>query len=236
MAAAATRRSAHTRGCEQRGRRRGSWAATLAGVCPSRGSPAACAPRRHRGCANACCRRPVLASWRFPPPSAQRAPGPSGQRPRTARPRIPDILDEPQNAPICVPQLRSVKGRTGGPNERLGGSARGYQRDLRDVGSQQTGGRLKMQPSGLMNIYASPSCPENARFCRIRCGCITFTAIGSRRSVSANTPNFTDLAVCRPILLSRIEEILRAHLPCTELPPCRRGVPASGTPLPMGAC
>jgi hypothetical protein len=23
-----------------------------------------------------------------------------------------------------------------------------------------------MQPSGLMNIYASPSCPENARFCR----------------------------------------------------------------------
>ncbi len=47
-----------------------------------------------------------------------------------------------------------------------GGSARGYQRDPRDVGSQQTGGRLNMQPSGLMNIYASPSCPENARSCR----------------------------------------------------------------------
>ena len=31
-------------------------------------------------------------------------------------------------------------------------SARGYQRDLRDIGTQQTGGRLNMQPSGLMNI------------------------------------------------------------------------------------
>jgi hypothetical protein len=29
-----------------------------------------------------------------------------------------------------------------------GGSARGYQRDLRDVGSQQTGVRLNMQPFG----------------------------------------------------------------------------------------
>jgi hypothetical protein len=30
-------------------------------------------------------------------------------------------------------------------------------------GGQQTGGRLSMQPWGLMKIYASPSCPENAR-------------------------------------------------------------------------
>jgi RimJ/RimL family protein N-acetyltransferase len=28
----------------------------------------------------------------------------------------------------------------------------------------------------------------------------------------------------------------RPHLPCTERPPHRRGVPASGTPTPMGAC
>ena len=35
-----------------------------------------------------------------------------------------------------------------------GGSGRGYQRNLRDVSSQQTGGRLNMQPSGLMNISA----------------------------------------------------------------------------------
>jgi hypothetical protein len=46
-----------------------------------------------------------------------------------------------------------------------GGSARGYQRDLRDVGGQQTRGRFNMQPSGL-NTYTSQSCPENARSCR----------------------------------------------------------------------
>ena len=54
------------------------------------------------------------------------------------------------------------------PQPSLGGSAYRYQTDRRDVGSRQTGGRLNMQPSGLMNIYASPSCPENARSCR--CG------------------------------------------------------------------
>ena len=47
-----------------------------------------------------------------------------------------------------------------------GGSARSYQRGLRDVGSQQTGGRLNMQPSSLMNIHASQFCAKNARTCR----------------------------------------------------------------------
>jgi hypothetical protein len=42
-------------------------------------------------------------------------------------------------------------------------SGRGSQRDLRDIGGQQTGGRLNMQPSGLMNIYASPSCVNVGR-------------------------------------------------------------------------
>jgi hypothetical protein len=39
------------------------------------------------------------------------------------------------------------------------GSARRYQRNLRNVNGQQTRGRLNMQPSG-PNIYASQSCPE----------------------------------------------------------------------------
>jgi hypothetical protein len=47
-----------------------------------------------------------------------------------------------------------------------GGSARSYQRGLRDVDSQQTGGRLDMQPSSLMNIHASQFCAKNARICR----------------------------------------------------------------------
>jgi len=45
-----------------------------------------------------------------------RTPAPPGQRHRTARPMIPDILDEQQNAPICVPQLRSVERRPAVPN------------------------------------------------------------------------------------------------------------------------
>jgi len=62
--------------------------------------------------------------------------------------------------------IAATKLRSGKSVQITGGYSRGYQRDLRDVGGQQTGGRLNMQPSGLMNIYASPSCPENARSCR----------------------------------------------------------------------
>jgi len=49
-------------------------------------------------------------------------------------------------------------------NERRVGAR--LSKGFRDIGSQQTSGRINMQPSGLMNIYSSPSCLENARSCR----------------------------------------------------------------------
>ena len=45
------------------------------------------------------------------------------------------------------------------------GSAMGNKHDRRGK-TASPGDRVNMQPSGLMNIYASPSCPENARSCR----------------------------------------------------------------------
>jgi len=61
-----------------------------------------------------------------------------------------------ENRPLCSRAAHS------------GGSACGYQRDLRDVGVLADPGRLNMQPPGL-NIYAPQSCPENARSCREVC-------------------------------------------------------------------
>jgi len=37
------------------------------------------------------------------------------------------------------------------------GSARGFQGDLRDIGGQQTRGRLNLQPSGLIFMHRSPA-------------------------------------------------------------------------------
>jgi hypothetical protein len=69
---------------------------------------------------------------------------------------------ELQIIPVCAPQQMDAEIPAAA---QIGGTVCGYQRDLRDVGGQQTSGRLNMQPSGL-NIYTSQSCPENARSCR----------------------------------------------------------------------
>jgi hypothetical protein len=92
---------------------------------------------------------------------------------------------------IAATKLRSGKGV-----QITGGYSRGYQRDLRDVGGQQTGGRLNMQPymqpSGL-NIYASQSCPENARFCRI----VSVSSGGVGEPVCAGHARFAALRYVR---------------------------------------
>ena len=74
------------------------------------------------------------------------------------------------------PPLQALRSLEGIPN---GGSARGYQRHLRDVRGQQNRCRLNMQPPGL-NIYASQSCTENARFCRMA----VIGTIGQRRAAT----------------------------------------------------
>jgi hypothetical protein len=61
------------------------------------------------------------------------------------------MLPAPQNTRLGIGEQARISPPTATPND---GTVRGYQRDLRDFGGQQTGARLSMQPSGL-NIYAS---------------------------------------------------------------------------------